>query len=143
MADDKDEDIDDIDVFDDALDDDDALDEDEDEDEDEDDTPRAKKVADDEDEDEEVDPDDVEADLGEILKGRIAASDDDDDEEEDDDPNPPASASAERAEPVQPKRAGEWTCQGCFLIVSASQFISRTDPICPSGEDPCPSIALL
>lgn len=87
------------------------------------------------DEDEDVDPSDVEAGLDEILRDRIAAGDDEDDDEDEDGASPEAPAAV-----VAPKRSGEWTCPQCFLIVSSSQFGTRDDPRCPSGEDPCPSI---
>ena len=86
---------------------------------------------------EDIDPDNVEADLDTILKDRLAAGDDEDEDEDTPDPSPETTGQ------VAPKRDNEWTCQGCFLIVSSSQFGSREDPRCPSGEEPCPSLALL
>ena len=83
------------------------------------------------DDDEEVHPSDVEADLEEILRDRIAASDDDD---EDNASGQPKTVS------VAPPRSDEWTCNQCFLIVSMTQFGSRTNPACPSGEEPCESM---
>ena len=107
--------------------------EDEDEDEDDDDVPLP---AEDDDDDEEVHPSDVEADLEEILRDRIAASDDDDEEDEEEEAPGPAKA----APSVAPPRSDEWTCNQCFLIVSMTQFGSRESPVCPSGEEPCESI---
>ena len=102
------------------------------EDDDDDDVPLP--AADDDDED--VHPSDVEADLEEILRDRIAASDDDDDEEDGGD-----NASGQpKTVSVAPQRPDEWTCNQCFLIVSMTQFGSRTDPACPSGEEPCESL---
>ena len=90
----------------------------------------------DDDDDEDVHPSDVEADLEEILRDRIAASDDDDDEEDGED-----NASGQpKTVSVAPQRPDEWTCNQCFLIVSMTQFGSRTDPVCPSGEEPCESL---
>ncbi len=86
------------------------------------------------DEDEDEDEDDIEADLGEILKDRIAAGDDEDEDEE-----PPKPAQP--ANDIAPKRSDEWTCEQCFYIVSTSQFGSSREPRCPQGEDPCPSVA--
>ena len=133
--DDDDEDFDDDDDldedFDNETDFDDAEDDDE-EDDDEDDVPAP--ADDDDDDDEDVHPSDVEADLEEILRDRIAASDDDDDDE-DDGPAPVKPTTV-----VAPPRSDEWTCNQCFLIVSVSQFGSRSAPVCPSGEDPCESI---
>ena len=68
---------------------------------------------------------------------RLAAGDDEDEDEETPDPSP------EVAGQVAPKRDNEWTCEGCFLIVSSSQFGPRDNPRCPSGEEPCPSLARL
>lgn len=104
--------------------------------------PVARKTSDDDEEDDEdvLDPDDIEADLEEILRDRIAAADDDEDEEEEEESPLPSERAGGS---VAPKRADEWTCPGCFLIVSASQFGPRSNPTCPSGEDPCPSIAML
>jgi hypothetical protein len=104
--------------------------------------PVARKAAGDDEEDDDddvLDPDDIEADLEEILRDRIAAADDEEDEEEEEAPLP----SERTVGSVAPKRADEWTCPGCFLIVSASQFGSRDNPTCPSGEDPCPSLERL
>ena len=86
---------------------------------------------------EDIDPDNVEADLDTILKDRLAAGDDEDEDEETPDPSPEATGQ------VAPKRDNEWTCEGCFLIVSSSQFGPRDNPRCPSGEEPCPSLARL
>lgn len=107
--------------------------EDDDDDDDEDDV---ASPTEDDDDDEEVHPSDIEADLEEILRDRIAAGDDDEAEEEENvDTTETKSAST-----VAPPRSDEWTCAQCFLIVSVSQFGSRTNPVCPSGEDPCESI---
>jgi len=88
-----------------------------------------------EDDDEDVHPSDVEADLEEILRDRIAASDDDEEDEEEE-----AAGQAKTPTIVAPPRSDEWTCNQCFLIVSVTQFGSRSDPVCPSGEEPCESI---
>lgn len=88
-----------------------------------------------EDEDEDEDDDEVEADLGEILKDRIAAGDDEDEEDEDE--------LIKQVKPVgdfAPKRDDEWTCEQCFFIVSKNQFGPRSNPRCPQGEGPCASI---
>ena len=85
------------------------------------------------DDDDDVHPSDVEADLEEILRDRIAASDDNDDDDEGEDDAKPTSV-------VAPPRPDEWTCNQCFLIVSVTQFGSRSHPVCPSGEEPCESI---
>ena len=103
----------------------------EDEDEDDDDVPLPAE----DDDDEDVHPSDVEADLEEILRDRIAASDDDEEDEEEETPG-----QAKAVPSVAPPRSDEWTCNQCFLIVSMTQFGSRANPVCPSGEEPCESI---
>ena len=104
-------------------------------DEDSDDDDDVPLPADDDDDDEDLHPSDVEADLEEILRDRIAAGDDDDDDDEE------ATATESRAtSSVAPPRSDEWTCNQCFLIVSVTQFGSRSNPECPSGEEPCESI---
>ncbi len=91
------------------------------------------------DEDDDVDPSDVEAGLDEILRERIASGDDkEDDGDEDEDEGLLSEGTA--AAVIAPRRADEWTCGQCFLIVSSTQFGTRDNPRCPSGEDPCPSI---
>ena len=103
--------------------------------------PVRKKRDDDEDDDEdEVDPDDVEADLDTILKDRIAATDDEDDEEEEE---APATGAPEGTASVAPKRANEFTCPGCFLLVNRGQFGRPGQLQCPVGEDPCPAIQMI
>ena len=108
-------------------------DDDDGDDDDGDDVPAPKPAGSDDDDDDDVDPSDVEADLDEILRERIAANDDDDEDEG------PIQDARKKAS-VAPKRSDEWTCNQCFLIVSSSQFGTRDDPRCPSGEDPCVSL---
>jgi len=97
---------------------------------------RATKAKADEEEDDDEEDDEIEADLGDILKDRIAAGDDDDEDEDDEIPKAPKP----RAD-IAPKRADEWTCEQCFFIVSKNQFGTKAEPRCPQGEEPCPSIA--
>lgn len=116
---------------------------DDDEDDDEDGAAAKAKAADDDD-DEEPDPDDVEEDLDVILKDRLASGDDLDEDEEDEEDQvvaPPITAT--EGDKVAPKREGEWTCTGCFLIVSARQFGKRETATCPSGVGDCPSLEML
>ncbi len=118
----------------------DLLEDDADDEEDEDEEEKAPaRPAGEDDDDEEPDPDDVEADLDTILKDRLDSSED----EEDDEEEAAAPVTPETGERVTPKREDEWTCEGCFLIVSARMFGRRSNPQCPSGEDPCPSLARL
>jgi len=96
--------------------------------------PAPEEDEEDEDDDEEdIDPSDVEDDLEKILRDRIAAGDDEEDEDD-------AAPSPKAARQVAPLRSNEWRCDQCFMIVGLSQFGSRRDPVCPSGEDPCASI---
>ncbi len=105
--------------------------------------PRArKKVGDDDvEEDEEVvDPDDVEADLDTILKDRIAAADDEEDEEE---VEVAEARGPETPDGVTPKKANEFVCTGCFLLVNRGQFGPADQMACPVGESDCPAITVL
>lgn len=97
------------------------------------------KREDEDDEEEDLNPDDVEADLDAILKDRIAAADDDEDEDEEVVPEP--RAPADIAEGVTPKKANEFMCTGCFLLVNRGQFGSPGAMHCPLGEAACPAIA--
>jgi hypothetical protein len=126
---------DDLDILDDEDDiEDDLVDEDGLDDEDDDDTlgtPVARKGKDDEDdEDDMVAPDDVEEDLAEILKDRLASEDlpaEEDDVQEAED-----RSSGEDA--LQPKRADETLCSSCFMLVR------KNAPVCPMGDDECPIV---
>lgn len=101
---------------------------------------RVRKRGDDDDDDEdEADPDDVEADLDAILKDRIAAVEEEEDEEEEE----AAPRAADTPDGVIPKRANEFTCTGCFLLVNRGQFGPPGDMRCPVGESECPAIDLL
>ncbi len=107
--------------------------------------PRGKKKAgageeEVEDDDDDADPDDVEADLEQILRDRIAAAADDDDDDEVEVVDPRA---AEAPDGVTPKKANEFVCPGCFLLVNRGQFGPSDKMICPVGEGDCPAIAKL
>jgi len=101
-----------------------------------------KKGADDETEEdeEEADPDDVEADLDTILKDRIAAAEDEEDEEE---AEVADSRGPETPDGVTPKKANEFMCTGCFLLVNRGQFGPPDNMTCPVGESDCPAITQL
>jgi hypothetical protein len=107
--------------------------------------PRARKKAGGDDEPEEdeevVDPDDVEADLDTILKDRIAAADDEDEDEEE--VEAPDVRGPETPDGVTPKKANEFVCPGCFLLVNRGQFGPADNMTCPVGESDCPAIAQL
>jgi hypothetical protein len=113
----------------------------EEDEEDEEEAVPAKAKAEEEDDDDELDPDDVEADLDAILKDRIAAADDEDDEDEEVVPEP--RATGEVAEGVTPKKANEFMCTGCFLLVNPGQFGPPGHMTCPVGEAVCPAIEKL
>ena len=76
-----------------------------------------------EDDEDEPDPSDVEADLDEILRDRIAAGDDEDEEEEGEVALVPASGD------VEGRRESEIHCPNCFLLVT-------TDTVTDTGECP-------
>jgi hypothetical protein len=125
---------DDLDILDDDLADD-LVDEDDVDDEDDDDSlgatvVRKKGSDDDDDEDDMVAPDDVEEDLAEILKDRLASEDlpaEEDEVVETDD-----RSSSDDA--LQPKRADETLCSSCFMLVR------KNAPVCPMGDDECPIV---
>lgn len=86
---------------------------------------------DDDDDDDMVAPDDVEEDLAEILKDRLASEDlpaEEDEVVEADD-----RASGE--DTLQPKRADETLCSSCFMLVR------KNAPVCPMGDDECPVVS--
>lgn len=117
-------------IEDDELDDDGLL---EDDDEDDDDSLGAtivrKATDDDEDDDDMVAPDDVEEDLAEILKDRLASEQAPDDEDDQAEPDEKGGEDA-----LQPKRADEVLCKSCFMLVR------KNAPVCPMGDDACPTI---
>ncbi len=86
------------------------------------------------------DPDDVEADLDTILKDRIAAADDEEDEEE---VEAADTRGPETPDGVTPKKANEFVCPGCFLLVNRGQFGPADNMTCPVGESDCPAITQL
>ena len=93
--------------------------------------PARGRAAAEEDDDDVVAPDDVEEDLAEILKDRLASEEtpaEDEETEEVDD-----KTSSEDA--LQPKRADEVMCTSCFLLVR------KNAPSCPVGDEACPVFA--
>jgi len=101
----------------------------------------ARKKAEEEDDEDELDPDDVEADLDTILTDRIAAAEDEEEDEEEVTPEP--RAAGEAGEAVAPKKANEFMCTGCFLLVNPGQFGPPGHMTCPVGEEICPAIQQL
>ena len=124
---------DDLDILEDDIDDDVLLDDDID-DEDEDDSLGAtvvRKASDDEDDDDDmVAPDDVEEDLAEILKDRLAAEDLPEDEDEVVEVDDRTGSD----DSLQPRRADEVLCNSCFMLVR------QNAPTCPMGDDACPIV---
>ena len=90
--------------------------------------PAGVRPSDDEDDDE--DDEELEADLGEILKERLASEDDDEDDEDDEIGIVTGSRSSSKQE-------DEILCEGCFLLVKPSQFDTRSpEPSCPHCGTP-------
>ncbi|MCY4515899.1 MAG: hypothetical protein OXB99_01525 [Acidimicrobiaceae bacterium] len=90
--------------------------------------PAGVRPADDEDDDD--DDEELEADLGEILKERLASEDDDDDDDDDEIGIVTGSRSSSKQE-------DEILCEGCFLLVKPSQFDTRApEPSCPHCGTP-------
>lgn len=68
----------------------------------------------------------------------------DEDEEDEEEVVPePRGASTDIAEGVTPKKANEFTCTGCFLLVNRGQFGPRGAMHCPVGEAECPALTLI
>ena len=102
----------------------------EDDENDEDDEAGPKPAAGSEDDEDEPDPGDVEADLDEILRDRIAAGDDEDEEEEGEVALVPASGD------VEGRRESEIHCPNCFLLVTTDTVTDTGE--CPHCGDPIP-----
>ena len=77
-----------------------------------------------------VAPDDVEEDLAEILKDRLASEDLPAEEDE----VVEADERSSGDEALQPKRADETLCSSCFMLVR------KNAPVCPMGDDECPIV---
>ena len=89
--------------------------------------PAGVRPSDDEDDD---DDEELEADLGEILKERLASEDEDEEDEDDEIGIVSGSRSASKQE-------DEILCEGCFLLVKPSQFDTRApEPSCPHCGTP-------
>ena len=93
-------------------------------DEDDEDEAGAKPATSSEDDEDEPDPSDVEADLDEILRDRIASGDDEDEEEENE-----GSAPIVGSENIEGRRESEIHCPHCFLLVT-------THTVAETGECP-------
>lgn len=86
---------------------------------------------DDDDDDDMVAPDDVEEDLAEILKDRLASEDLPAEEDEVVETDERSSGD----DTLQPKRADETLCSSCFMLVR------KNAPVCPMGDDECPIVS--
>ena len=87
-------------------------------------------IDDDDDDDDMVAPDDVEEDLAEILKDRLAAEDLPEDEDEVVEVDDRTGSD----DALQPRRADEVLCNSCFMLVR------QNAPTCPMGDDACPIV---
>ena len=101
--------------------------------------PKAKrrvKKADDEDEadgddlDEELHPDDVETPLDALLKEKTASATMADDEDELEDDEPDGDEPVEGTGRIQPRRASEFHCSSCFLLLPRSQLADEERMLC-------------
>ena len=82
------------------------------------------------DEDDDDEDEEIEADLGEILKERLASEDDDEDDDDDEIGIVTGTHSGSKQE-------DEILCEGCFLLVKPSQFDTRSpEPSCPHCGTP-------
>lgn len=86
---------------------------------------------DEEDEEDDFDADDVEEDLGEILKARLAtAAENEDDDEEEGTAALDSEDRSNNANRVRPKRPEEFVCQSCFLVKHPSQLADAKHQLC-------------
>ena len=85
---------------------------------------------DDDDEEDDFDADDVEEDLGEILKARLATATDDDDDEDDETAALDSEDRSNNANRVRPKSPEEFVCQSCFLVKHPSQLADAEHQLC-------------
>ncbi len=101
--------------------------------------PKAKrrvKKADDDDEadgddlDEELHPDDVETPLDALLKEKTASAKMEDDEDELEDDEPDGDEPVEGSGRIQPRRATEFHCSSCFLLLPRSQLADEERMLC-------------
>lgn len=98
--------------------------------------PAAKPKGDDEEEedvvdlDEELHPDDVEVPLDALLKERTAAATLEDEEEEIEEEEPESDASPDGPTRIVPRRAGEFLCSSCFLVLPRNQLQDEERMLC-------------
>jgi hypothetical protein len=98
--------------------------------------PAAKPKGDDEEDedvvdlDEELHPDDVEVPLDALLKERTAAATLEDEEEEIEEEEPESDASPDGPTRIVPRRAGEFLCSSCFLVLPRNQLQDEERMLC-------------
>ena len=80
--------------------------------------------------DEELHPDDVEVPLDALLKERTAAATLEDEEEEIEEEEPESDASADGPTRIVPRRAGEFLCSSCFLVLPRNQLQDEERMLC-------------
>jgi len=80
--------------------------------------------------DEELHPDDVETPLDALLKEKTASAKMEDDEEELEDDEPDGDEPVEGSGRIQPRRASEFHCASCFLLLPRSQLADEERMLC-------------
>jgi len=100
-------------------------------------TPVGTKVVKEDDEDEDVldldeslHPDDVEAPLDAILQERTASATLEDDEEEVEDDEADPDERGDTPTRIAPRRASEFLCQSCFLVLPRHQLADEKKMLC-------------
>jgi hypothetical protein len=86
--------------------------------------------ADSDDLDEELHPDDVETPLDALLKEKTASAKMEDDEDELEDDEPDGDEPVEGSGRIQPRRASEFHCSSCFLLLPRSQLADEERMLC-------------
>ncbi len=98
-------------------------------------TARTKR-SDDDDEDEVVDldeelhPDDVETPLDALLQEKTASAKMEDDEEELEEEEPESAELGDGPSRIVPRRASEFHCSSCFLLLPRSQLADEERMLC-------------
>jgi Domain of unknown function (DUF4193) len=80
--------------------------------------------------DEELHPDDVEAPLDALLKEKTAAQTIEDEEEDLEDDEPEGDDRGEGPARIVPRRADEFVCRSCFLVLPRHQLADEERMLC-------------
>ena len=80
--------------------------------------------------DEELHPDDVEAPLDALLQEKTAAATLEDDEEELEDEEPDGDERGDGPARIVPRRADEFVCRSCFLVLPRHQLADEERMLC-------------